>query len=361
MKKKVVILCGYFPFESGGAEYQSYILAQYLQKKYDVSYISLQPEYSPQATIHNGFTIYGIPKHRFLRRFGKTNFIDSFRVYSLLKKIKPSCIYQSVGSADTGVAAFYSLKHPECNFIWHIASEMDVNKFKFEFKHNVIFNFIDSLIFYYGVRHAKYIFAQTDFQKQKLHENFNRDANFVIKNFLPVPEKVKFPVKPARIVWLANLKYIKQPQIFIDLAKELKDLDAKFIMIGRNNFFKNPDFFSEADNLEFLGELPQEKVNEILSEATMLVNTSISEGFSNAFIQAWLRGVPVISLNTDPDDLIKKYKMGFCSKTFSQLAIDVRRLVEDIVLRKEMSGNARTYAVKHHSLDNIQQIEKFFE
>ncbi len=35
------MLVGYYPINRGGAEYQSYLIAQELKKKYDVFYISV--------------------------------------------------------------------------------------------------------------------------------------------------------------------------------------------------------------------------------------------------------------------------------------------------------------------------------
>ena len=62
--------------------------------------------------------------------------------------------------------------------------------------------------------------------------------------------------------------------------------------------------------LEFLCEVPVDEVNQILLRARALVTTSESEGFPNTHIQAWMRGVPVVSTGIDPDNLIKNEGLG---------------------------------------------------
>jgi len=61
-----------------------------------------------------------------------------------------------------------------------------------------------------------------------------------------------------------------------------------------------------------MGKLPFEETLKIFDGATLFVNTSKSEseGFPNTYIQAWLRGVPVISFDVDPDGVIAKNGLG---------------------------------------------------
>ena len=61
------------------------------------------------------------------------------------------------------------------------------------------------------------------------------------------------------------------------------------------------------ENIEYLEELDMDDANSILERSSVLVNTSMFEGFSNTFIQAWLRRTPVLSLNSDPDELSVAY------------------------------------------------------
>ena len=171
---------------------------------------------------------------------------------------------------------------------------------------------------------------------------------------------------PIKIVWIANFKPLKQPEIFLELADHFKNNhDIKFIMIGRPDigaWQKNvTDKMNRLSNLEYMGELSIDEVNMVLSGSHILVNTSQYEGFSNTFIQAWMRKVPVVALNSDPDDVIKTKEIGFHSKTFDQMVQDVRKLVENEKLREEMGERSQKYAFSTFSVANIDKFINLIE
>jgi len=110
---------------------------------------------------------------------------------------------------------------------------------------------------------------------------------------------------------------------------------------------------SKLSNLKYLGEISYEETNELLSKSSLFVNTSTTEGFSNTYIQAWMRENPVVTLNCDPDDLIKINKIGFHSGSFKRLVKDVRYLIENEDVRREMGKRAREYAFKNHDIKKV--------
>jgi len=156
---------------------------------------------------------------------------------------------------------------------------------------------------------------------------------------------------------------LKKPEIFIKLAKIFKDLNVNFVLAGRpsKGSYQNMllEQIKELPNLKYLGEIPFQRTNELLSKSSIFVNTSTTEGFSNTYIQAWMRKTPVVTLNCDPDNIIKKHKIGFHSGNFEQLVKDVRYLIENEDERREMGEIARKYAIENNDIKKISK--KYFE
>jgi glycosyltransferase involved in cell wall biosynthesis len=181
----------------------------------------------------------------------------------------------------------------------------------------------------------------------------------VIKNWHPTPKIIKKENKLIRVLWIANLKPIKRHYLFLELTEKLKKIDnVEFIIIGRSEKKGFSNDIIKYKNVIYLGEISQEEVNIELSKSHILVNTSISEGFSNTFIQAWMRSVPVVSLNVNPDNIIPTEKIGFISLTIEQLILDVEKLILNHKLRSEMANKSRLYAAKHHSINNVNTLLK---
>ena len=90
-----------------------------------------------------------------------------------------------------------------------------------------------------------------------------------------------------------------------------------------------------------------------------LINTSAFEGFPNTFLQAGKYGVPIVSLNVDPDGFIERNACGTVAHgAFDQLVEGVRRLKQDPDWFEHCSQNIRAYVYEHHDLEKkIRELD----
>ena len=343
----------YLASRGGGAENQVHHLINILVQKRDVD-IHFLCRRAPERPVPNQ-KIWKIGSEAGFRV--NWTFIDASRIYNTLKRIGPDVIYQNVGCAYTGIAAFYAKRH-KAKLLWHIASDIDVQP---ELAPNLIKRIIHSLdrcLLNYGIRHADVIAAQTRYQNNILKNRFGRESQAYIPIGHPLAGEIKKKNSEVTVLWVASLKPLKQPELFVKLAAALAHIPkVAFIMMGhpvRGKWFLDlKNQIAATPNLAHIGFVPQSEVDQHLADGHILVNTSRYEGFSNTFVQAWLREVPVVSLNVDPDDVLKREKIGFHSRSFEQLVDDVQTLILNPTLRREMGERARLYAEANHSVDKM--------
>jgi len=344
----------------GGAENQIRLLVDEIIRRgqHDLTHISksIDANYSPLD-----YRVRKIASGNLSRKIG--NVVDSRGLYALLKEIDPDVIYQRVGGAYTGVAAYYARKKRR-RMIWHVSSDADVmpdhpdKLFSgFPLMHRVERKFLE-----YGIRHSDFIITQTKRQSALLYTHYERQAGIIVPNYQPVPDEVEKPTSPINVLWVSNFKPMKRPEIFIRLARDLAAENVVFTMIGRPSYGRwgRPilDEIQRGGYIRYLGEQPQKEVDEIMASSHILVNTSSYEGFPNTFIQAWLRQTPVVSLDVDPDDVLKSQNVGCYAGSYERLRACVEKLVNNKELREAMGIRARVYAIKSHSLSNLQNIIK---
>ncbi len=343
----------------GGAEIQVRYIMDALRKEgiYDIYYICR----STSLTDDDGIKIYQINQDQFLTKFMRC--VDYAQVMKFLEVIQPDIIYTRVDVPYVGMAARYCQKH-DCKLIWHIAHVQDVSQYRVKNKRSFL-RYIDRKIFEYGVKRADVIIGQAAYQNQLLQKNYGVPCTAIIPNFHPEAKLIKKENKPIKIVWVASIKASKQPHIFLQLAKAFQEhANVEFTMIGaiQNSEWegKLQQEVNQIKNLSYLGELPLEKVNEILAASHIFVNTSKAEGFPNTFIQAWLRKVAVVSLLIDPDFVLKNNNLGGASGNLEQLIQDVSFLINQPEERQQIAERSYQFAIKNYSLSNIKLLLPYF-
>lgn len=358
--KLCVLVPAHWEALMGGSEYQAKVLIEFLLKHHDVD-VHYLTAYDKPGFRPNGYRIVRFSDRRGIRRYG--SFFDALRLYRALRDLEPDAILQLVGCAHTGIAAYYA-KRNGCRMIWRVTNDRSLTPetaawWRFHY-------YVERLFLNYGIRNADTILAQTEWQRRLLAERFGRPDSILVSNFHPTPpDRALAAQAEQRVLWIGNLNRQKNPAAFVRLAAKFADRpNVKFTMIGGGHgdpwAKAQADLIESAANVEYLGRRTQEEVNACLERTTLLVSTSAYEGFSNTFIQAWLRRVPVSSLNVDPDGLLAGGGLGtLAAGSEERLYRDVSGILElSPAERVAMGTRCRAYAVANHSESNIAAIAR---
>jgi glycosyltransferase involved in cell wall biosynthesis len=348
----------------GGAEYQARLI---LERLIDLDLFEL---HYVARNVPRDYTPRGYAVHRVAHgpRVAGSFIPDARRLWQVLKRLQPDILYQRVGCAYTGIAAFYA-RTTATRLVWHVSSDRDVTpESGIHFLRQPLVA-LDKAFLEYGVRNAHAVVVQSAEQRKLLRQHYGRNSAALVPNFHPaVVESLAKPRERVRVCWIANMKPLKRPDLFLQLAHDLRHLrHVEFLMAGsmlpaHAGGRELESRIEDLPNLRHLGVLPLGEVNRLLASSHLLVNTSDFEGFSNAFIQAWLREVPVVSLNVNPDGVFNGDRYGICAEgSYARLRAAVERLAQDRDLRVSMGRRAREYASATFSIANIDQLLPVFD
>jgi len=360
-------VCIVNPFQhGGGAEFQISLLTGALRAadRFDVYYLThhVAPEIKP-----DGYQVVRIGNDDRVPRLGYVS--DFFPLYRALNSLTPHVIYQRVACGYTGICAFYARQHHRrTRMIWHVAHTTDVTPETLDTGRNIVRRRLEKCSVEYAIRRTDRIVVQTRDQGRLLSEHYGRQADAVIPNFHPDAPEQPDKSGPLTVVWIANLKLWKRPDVFVRLAQSLRDLSGvQFLMLGEPPAgdarwcAELMQSIEATPNLRFLGHRSATEVNQYLARASIFVNTSVHEGFPNTFVQAWLRDAVVVSLSVNPDRVLDERGVGIHAGTEDGLVKAVRHLLTDSAARAGYAERARAYARTAHSVRNIGKLTEMID
>lgn len=343
----------------GGAEMQQILIARELRKKnFAVSFI-VRDHGQKQVEVIEGIKIF--KTFRYSSPVKVRYYYQKLRlIWNALKQANADIYYLREAGTPVGIMAFYCILKKK-KFVYSLSSEMDVDGTYIKRA-----KFHEAYLYKFGIKNANCVVVQTKKQQELLEKNFNKES-IIVKNAYSLPKEKPQKSIPATVLWVGTMKKeLKKPELFIKLAKAIPN--AKFQMVG-GPMRGDPQYYekikkstSKISNLDFIGFVPYQEIDQYFDQVSIFVNTSPKEGFPNTFLQAWAAYTPVISLNVDPDEVICKYKLGFHSKTFEKMIEDVKLLLKDEKLREEMGINGRKYVEREHDINKIvEEYIKVFE
>jgi glycosyltransferase involved in cell wall biosynthesis len=279
----------------GGAEVQQAVLARILRVDgYRVSVLSA--DYGqPERVDCSGIEVYRLPEvgQRGVKglRFIYPRMTD---IVKHLKTIDPDIVYMRAAGGLAAAAAWYARWHGK-KFVYACASDMELRR---DAEWPAVRR--DAVAFRAGLRRADGILVQNAAQLKLLQDNYGREGQ-ILPNVYTEPGASR-AAADGHVLWVGTIKPLKRPEMFIELARRFPG--RRFKMVGG----PEPDVGSatayyegvrqaaqQVPNLDFVGFVPFAQVGRFFDGASVLLNTSTTEGFPNTFLQAWMRGVPSLS------------------------------------------------------------------
>jgi glycosyltransferase involved in cell wall biosynthesis len=158
----------------------------------------------------------------------------------------------------------------------------------------------------------------------------------------------------VRVLWLARVTGVKNPQRVIEIAKRLPEID--FYLAGGGDLLEIMKKQAPR-NLKVLG---WQDAKSILPIADIFLSTSENEGIPIALIEAQLAAIPVVATNVGsvPEVIIPNKSGLICSKSNDELVSAIKKLAQSKLLRSKFGKAGRVHALKSFSEKNLISAHK---
>jgi glycosyltransferase involved in cell wall biosynthesis len=282
--------------------------------------------------------------------------LEVISVWRALRVADGSVVIVRTAAPVVGLAAIFCLVHRR-RFVFSAANDSD-------------FTFGDALgprwhrrsLYRIGVRLADSIVVQSGQQAALARQTFPQLRSLIHIPSFAESEGIEHPPRsePVAFLWLGRVVDYKQPLRYLDLARALPD--ARFLMVPvedaahehRSLLAQVLSGAQSIPNLELLEPASHATTLERICQAVAVVSTSRLEGMPNVFLEAWSEGIPVLSLDFDPDAAIRTQGLGVAADgSWEGFVQGARKLWEARSRRDETYAHGREYVARTHSYDAV--------
>lgn len=345
------VLAGSSVLFAGGAEVQQVMIARALRARgYCVSVLT-KDWGAPDRVMPDGIRVHhtppvgqrGVPGLRSIH----PRLTD---LVAALHRIDPDVVYFRCAGGQLAAGAWYARSAGK-RLVYAAAHDDD-------FKPGRIFGLErrELLLYRAALRCCDHVLVQNRSQQALLRSRFGQQGELLPNCYTEVgiaPGQADGPV-----VWVGTVKPAKRPEVFIELAARWPQ--QRFVMVGGPAGDRPPAraYYDGIEarartlsNLEFVGFVPFSRVGERYDGASVLVNTSETEGFPNTFLQAWIRGIPTLSFvaPTTDDEPTATIACGDADAMSAALG----SLIVDAAAWARASAYVRSHFERCHSVDAV--------
>tara|TARA_B100000287_G_scaffold14649_1_gene14780 strand:- start:168 stop:1307 length:1140 start_codon:yes stop_codon:yes gene_type:complete len=193
---------------------------------------------------------------------------------------------------------------------------------------------------------SNFVTASSHYEHVMISENYKIDENKIKKITPGLDRKIFTPDLnlPRENIFLSigRIQEQKRQLETIKFLNNFKKVDSNFLcyFIGGPSGKSGDDYLAELKesvkelnlecHVEFLGNLPQKEIKDLMNKSKLLIHTSQYETFGLVAIEANSMGVPILSINTGSlIEIIENNKNGYFAENF--LDIDANNFVKNLI------------------------------
>jgi glycosyltransferase involved in cell wall biosynthesis len=139
----------------------------------------------------------------------------------------------------------------------------------------------------------------------------------VVPNLCDTRPSVAEPKRRRTVIlWVGRADPWKRGEAFVELARRFPDRSFVMVCSVTENRVYGDALVAMAErvpNLELHMGLKTEALLPLYDVSELLVNTSYSEGVSNAMLEAMSAGCAILSSMTNPDNVLTREGVGWCA------------------------------------------------
>lgn len=206
-------------------------------------------------------------------------------------------------------------------------------------------------LYHRSIRHIKYFVTQNTYQHDTLLHNFGKESLIQYNIWGHTMDNEEGTPPESDAVWVANFRKLKRAEWVTNMAHQMSEFS--FVLAGGptsdKHYYKEMEEESnKLDNVFFLGPRSFAYVNELVGKSRVLLCTSTYEGFPNTFLQAWSKGLPVIS-TVDPSGLIAEHHLGEVVQSEEELKVALKKMLNDTNYYQYLHQSVEEFFIIHHA------------
>ncbi len=203
----------------------------------------------------------------------------------------------------------------------------------------------------YALLNADEIVVQTKSQLADLQNKFGR-RGILIRN--PIDTEIgddDLLHFRTHVLWIGRAdRDSKRADVCFELARRCPEIPFRVVINGGDEAFLKQLLSQVPNNMDVETHVPFDEIESLYKTASVLINTSVSEGFPNAFLQAMKFRTPILSLDVDPDDVLVSNDCGTISGSMDRMVELMPSYWPRSPLSVRQGRNSRDYVLDNHCL-----------